>query len=245
MKSKIVLVTGAAGALGQAIAALFAEHGAVVIGADLKPPERQTAGVHFAALDVTDEASWASVLGDIDRTHGGLDILVNGAGIFRPNIAFEDMPLATWKAHFAVNTDGVFLGCQHAIRHMKTAGRRGAIVNIASGLGIRARDSAAAYCASKAAALMITRTAALAGGPHGIRVNAILPGPIPSPMLMSGMPAGETEESFLAGMMPRMPLGRLATREDVADAVLFLASDSASAISGVLLPVDGGDMPGA
>ncbi len=245
MDSKIVLVTGAGGTLGGAIAAHFAAAGAVVFAADLKPSPQTDGGIRSVLLDVTDEGAWEGVMGELDRAHGGLDVLVNAAGVHRPNIAFEDMPLATWREHFAVNSDGVFLGCKQAIRHMRRRGRGGAVVNLASGLGIRARATSAPYCASKAAVLMTTRTAAQAGGPHGIRVNAILPGPIVSEMLLSNLAPGQSEADFLAGFAARVPLGRLATPDDIARSVLFLASDAASAITGALLPVDAGDMPGA
>jgi NAD(P)-dependent dehydrogenase (short-subunit alcohol dehydrogenase family) len=244
LAAKVVLVAGAAGDLGRAIAARFVEQGAAVIGADLTVGRPMAAGVEPAALDVTDEGSWQGLLDRIDADHGGLDVLVNAAGVHRPNIAFEDVPLAVWRQHFAVNSDGVFLGCQQAIRHMRDAGRRGAIVNLASGLSIKARASSASYCASKAAALMTTRAAALAAGAYGIRVNAILPGPIVSEMLMSNLTPGQTEADFLAGFLPGAPLGRLATPEDIAQAVLFLCSAAAAAITGVALPVDSGNLAG-
>lgn len=243
MTTKTVLVTGAAGVLAGAIVAAFAAQGAVVIAADLVAPD--LAGALGIALDVTDEAAWEAALDGIDRDHGGIDVLVNAAGIHRPNIAFEDVSLALWRQHFAVNSDGMFLGSQRALRRMKRAGRGGAIVNLVSGLAIKARASSAAYCASKAAALMTTRAAAQAGGPHAIRVNAILPGPIASEMLLSNRAPGEADAAVIARFAAGAPLGRLATPQDVAAAVLFLCSDAAAAITGVALPVDAGDMPGA
>jgi NAD(P)-dependent dehydrogenase (short-subunit alcohol dehydrogenase family) len=171
-------------------------------------------------------------------------VLVNNAGFYRPNIAFEDMPIDLWRKHFAINADGVFLGCKHAIQRMKTRGD-GAIVNLGSGLSITANATGAAYCASKAAVLMTTRTAAAAAGPYGIRVNAVLPGAVPTTMLMGNMTEAENEADFLARMRAYSPLGRLATPSDIARAVLFLADPSNPAISGVYLPVDGGNMPGA
>jgi NAD(P)-dependent dehydrogenase (short-subunit alcohol dehydrogenase family) len=244
MATKTVLITGAGGVLGRAIATAFAAEGAAVFAADLHAPAYE-GNVRGIALDVTDEAAWQAAFATITAERGGLDVLVNAAGIHRPNIAFEDLSLDVWRQHFAVNSDGLFLGCREAIRHMAATKRRGSIVNLASGLAIKARASSASYCASKAAALMTTRAAAQAGGPHGVRVNAILPGPVVSDMLMSNLLPGQDEAAFLARFAAGAPLGRLATPEDIAAAALFLCSDAARAITGVALPVDAGDMPGS
>lgn len=244
MASRIVLVTGASGAIGRVITARFAGLGDIVYAADLNPAPADDPAIRPIALDVSDEASWEAVLTQVEGEAGAIDVLVNGAGIHKPNIPFEDLAVDVWRQHFAVNSDGVFLGCKHAIRRMRDAKKAGAIVNLASGLGIRARASSASYCASKAAVLMTTRLAAEAGGAYGVRVNAILPGPIPSEMLMSNRKPGQSEEDFMAAFAARSPLRRLAMPEDIAQAVLFMASDAANAISGVLLPVDAGDMPG-
>ena len=155
----------------------------------------------------------------------------------------EDMPLDVWKKHFAVNSDGVFLGCKHAILRMKDKG--GTIVNIGSGFSIRANPLASAYCASKAAVLMTTRTAAASAGPYNIRVNAVLPGAVHTPMLMGNLTEDMTEEQFFAELKSFSPLGRLAEPDDVARAVLFLADPTNAVITGSYLTVDGGNMPGA
>lgn len=243
---KTVLVTGASGGLGQAIVSAFEAQGATVIAADIGEPG--AAGVP-RKLDVTDEASWIALLDEIDARFGGLDVLVNNAGIYRPNIPFEDMPLDLWRQHFAVNSDGVFLGCKHGILRMKgprgAKARGGAIVNMGSGMSIKANPTGAAYCGSKAAVLMTTRTAAGSAGKYNIRVNAVLPGAVPTTMLMGNMREGDTEESYIAQMEQYSVLGRLASPEDIAAAVVFLSSPAANAISGVYLPVDGGNMPGA
>jgi NAD(P)-dependent dehydrogenase (short-subunit alcohol dehydrogenase family) len=246
---KTVVVTGGSGGLGWAIATSFHIAGARVIVADLTPPAEVIsngceASLTYIPLDVTDENGWVSLLDKVDAEHDGLDVLVNNAGFYRPNIAFEDMPLELWRKHFAINADGVFLGCKHAIKRMKGRGA-GAIVNMGSGLSITANPLGAAYCGSKAAVLMTTRTAAASAGPYGIRVNAVLPGAVATSMLMGNIVEGETEEAFLEKMTGYSPLGRLATPDDIARAVLFLADPANVAISGVYLPVDGGNMPGA
>ena len=242
---KTIVVTGGSGGLGGAIATAFRDAGGRVIVGDLAGPTQDGGeAISHIPLDVTDEEAWIALLDTVDAEHGGLDVLVNNAGFYKPNIPFEDMPLDLWRKHFAINVDGTFLGCKHAIRRMK--GRRaGAIVNMGSGLSITANAFGSAYCGSKAAVLMTTRTAAAAAGPYGIRVNAVLPGAVPTTMLMGNMAEGETEEDFLKKMVAYSPLGRLATPEDIARGVLFLADPANVAISGVYLPVDGGNMPGA
>jgi NAD(P)-dependent dehydrogenase (short-subunit alcohol dehydrogenase family) len=239
---QVVVVTGAAGGLGSAMCRRFLAEGARVIAADVVRPT-DTGGAEYLALDVSAEEAWTEALDEVQRRYGGLDVLVNNAGIFRPNIAFEDMPLELWRRHFAVNSDGTFLGCKHGILHMKAKGG-GAIVNIASGMGIKAYPQASAYCASKAAVLMTTRTAATAGGPYGIRVNAVLPGAVPTAMLMGNLVEHQSEEELIGALRRLSPLGRLASPDDIAHAVLFLADPQNMAVSGVLLPVDCANMPG-
>jgi len=242
-----VVVTGGAGGLGQAIVSAFAARGATVISADLAASgDISTDGkIIERTLDVTSEDSWIALMDYIDRELGGIDVLVNNAGIYRPNIPFEDMPLQMWQKHFAINSDGVFLGCKHAIRRMKVKGNGGAIVNMGSGMSITANPTGAAYCGSKAAVLMTTRTAARAAGRYGVRVNAVLPGAVPTEMLMGNKLDGESDGDFLAKMETYSPLGRLATPEDIANSVLFLADPANKAVSGVFIPVDGGNIPGA
>ncbi|MFW2830943.1 SDR family NAD(P)-dependent oxidoreductase [Sphingomonas sp. ID0503] len=245
---KIAVVTGAGGGLGSAMARAFAAEGATVIlaDADLESAASVAQGIgpaaHAVHLDVTDEESWTALLDRVEAS-GELDILVNNAGIYRPNIPFEEMPIETWKLHFAVNSDGVFLGCKHAILRMKPHGG-GAIVNIGSGMSIRANPIGAAYCASKAAVLMTTKTAAAAAGRYGIRVNAVLPGAVPTDMLMGNVEGGQDPGIFLDQMNEACLLGRMATPEDIARSVLFLCDPANAAITGVHLPVDGGNLPG-
>lgn len=246
-RGRTVIVTGGAGGLGRAIAAAFVARGARVVSADIHAMSAVSNGgkIFERRLDVTCEESWIELMDFVEREVGGVDVLVNNAGIYRPNIAFEDMPLEVWRQHFAINSDGVFLGCKHAILRMKARGTGGAIVNIGSGLSITANPEGAAYCGSKAAVLMTTRTAARACGKYGVRVNAVLPGAVPTDMLMGNKLDGESDGDFLGRMEAYSPLGRLATPEDIAAAVLFLADPANKAVSGVFIPVDGGNIPGA
>lgn len=246
---RTVFITGGAGGLGRAIARAFVDAGDRVAIADLDEAGARAVSAELGdaarpvKLDVSAESSWLRALDRIEADLGPLDVIVNNAGIYAPNIKFEDMPLDVWRRHFAVNSDGVFLGCKHGILRMKDRG--GAIVNMGSGFSIRANPLGSAYCASKAAVLMTTRTAAASAGPHKIRVNAVLPGAVPTPMLMGNVQDGASEADYLSALEDLSPLGKLAQPEDVARAVLFLADPANGAITGTYLAVDGGNMPGA
>lgn len=243
------VVTGGSGGLGSAMVRAFAAEGARVVIADVN----ESAGAALAAeigsaaiflrLDVTDERNWIAVLDCVEAEFGSIGVIVNNAGVYRPNIAFEDMPIQVWRQHFAINSDGVFLGCKHGILRMKETGG-GTIVNVGSGMSIKANPEGAAYCASKAAVLMTTKTAAAAAGKYGVRVNAVLPGGVPTDMLMGNVEPGQDGEAFLLRMAESSLLSKLATPEDIARGVLFLCHPQSAAITGVHLPIDGGNLPG-
>ncbi len=248
-QGQTIVVTGAAGGIGSAIGRAFVTAGGRVVLADIDEragsalAEALGDAACFMALDVTDESAWVSMLDTVDAKLGGLNVLVNNAGFFQPNVPFEDMPLELWRKHFAINADSVFLGCKHGIARMKTRG--GAIVNIGSGMSIVASPTASAYCGSKAAVLMTTRTAAASAGGYNIRVNAVLPGPVHTPMLLGNMTPEDNERDFLDQLASHGALGRLATVDDVARAVLFFADPANGAVTGAYLAVDSGNMPGA
>jgi NAD(P)-dependent dehydrogenase (short-subunit alcohol dehydrogenase family) len=246
-RNKVVLITGAARGLGSCMARHFAAAGSHVIVTDVHEDQgreharelgSETGRASFIRLDVTSESDWSAAFASAAAGPGAVDVLVNNAGWYRPNIELKDMSLAIWRRHFEINTDGAFLGCREALRSME--GRGGVILNIASGAGVTAFAQGGAYSASKAAMLMLTRVAAKAGGPHGIRVNAILPGAVPTDMLRGNILPGQTEAEFIEVMRAHHPLGRLAAAEDIARAAVFLCSDEAGAISGACLPVDAG-----
>ncbi len=242
LHGRIALITGAANGLGAQMARTFAAAGARVVIADLDA----AAGAALAAtlpdasflrLDVTREPDWLAAFDSIERSHGPLDILINNAGYYQPNVPLEQMELELWQRHFAVNADGPFLGCREALRRMK--GRGGVVLNIASTAALSGFVNGAAYSASKAALTMLTRLAARSGGPHGIRVNAIMPGATPTAMLRSNALPGQSDTELFEMLRTHHPLGRLATPEDIATAAVFLCSDRAAFISGALVPVDG------
>jgi NAD(P)-dependent dehydrogenase (short-subunit alcohol dehydrogenase family) len=234
-----ILVTGGMGGIGQAICRAYAAEGGRVMVADL--PQALEAAQAFAAqlgngssaciLDVTSEDQWIAAMDQIE-------------GLYIPNIEFEDMPLDIWKRHFAINVDGTFLGCKHAILRMKPH-NNGAIVNIGSGMSIYANPTGAAYSGSKAASLMTTRTAARSAGKYNIRVNAVLPGAVATAMLMGNINDGSTPEEYVKLMESFSPMSRLATTEDIAHGVLMMSDPKSHAISGVFLPVDCANIPGA
>ncbi|MCC2976534.1 SDR family oxidoreductase [Sphingomonas sp. PL-96] len=245
-----ILVTGGTGGIGRAICRAYAAEGGRVMVADLaEAPAAAFAdelggGAASCALDVTHDAAWTAAMNAIEAQFGRIDILVNNAGFYAPNIAFEDMTIDVWRRHFAVNADGAFLGCKHAILRMKASGG-GAIVNIGSGMSITANPDGAAYCGSKAAMLMTTRTAAKSAGKYNIRVNAVLPGAVDTPMLMGNLHKDGDPAAYLALMAGYSPMNRLATAQDIAHGVLMMSDPASHAITGVFLPVDCGNMPGA
>lgn len=244
------VVTGAARGLGLAAARRLAQAGASVTLTDRDAAEGEAqaqalraAGLQadFAVQDVTDPQRWAGVLDDVLARRGRLDVLVNNAGI--AEIAdIEALDYAAWRRTMAVNLDGVFLGTQAAIARMKVRG--GAIVNMASIEGLVGEPLVPAYNASKGAVRLFTRSAAVhcAQRGYGIRINAICPG-FANTQLVSGavgaLPA-EQAQAFGARLMARIPVGRLANPEDIAGAVLFLASDDAAYMTGADLVIDGG-----
>jgi NAD(P)-dependent dehydrogenase (short-subunit alcohol dehydrogenase family) len=241
LQGKVAIVTGAASGMGAATARRFAREGAKVVIADTLEDEgrRVAAAIGEAALfhrlDVTDEAEWKAVVASTAERFGGLDILVNNAGI--SGSAYADLfDMVGWHKVMEVNATGVFLGMKHAVPAMRARGG-GSIVNLSSISGFvgQARIHMS-YNASKGAVRIMTKSAAVQLGPDKIRVNSVHPGWMP-PMRTSGATA---DPALRAEMMKRIPLGRSGEVDEVANAVLFLASDEASYITGTELVVDGG-----
>jgi NAD(P)-dependent dehydrogenase (short-subunit alcohol dehydrogenase family) len=241
LQGKVAIVTGAASGMGAATARRFAREGAKVVVADtLEDEGRQVAtsigeAALFHHLDVTDEAGWKAVVASTAERFGGLDILVNNAGI--SGSAYADLcDTGAWHKVMEVNATGVFLGMKFAIPAMRARGG-GSIVNLSSISGFvgQARIHMS-YNASKGAVRIMTKAAAVQLGPDKIRVNSVHPGWMP-PMRTSGATA---DPALRAEMMKRIPLGRSGEVDEVANAVLFLASDEASYITGTELVVDGG-----
>lgn len=232
---RVILVTGAAGHIGAAIAARLVEAGARVIRSDLVP----RADIDLS-LDVTRDTDWSNAATQIEALHGRLDGLVHNAGILRPG-ALTDVTLDDWQRSFAVNVDSIFLGtraCWDLLQRSPSA----AIVTLASVSGVVADRNMTAYNASKAAALMLTRTIALqgAGLTPPIRANAVLPSFVDSPMVDALAAGARKPDSAMARMRAASPIGRVATAGEIAEAVAWLLSPSNAFITGAELAVDGG-----
>jgi len=244
LAGKVALVSGAASGMGQSEATIFAREGAKVIVADIlemegkQVAEKIAAGggqARFVKLDVTSEAEWDAAVKAAVGAFGKLDVLVNNAGI-SGTYDTDMLSSAAWDKVMAVNAKGVFLGMKAAIPLMKKAGG-GAIVNISSISGFVGQDGVhMAYNASKGAVRIMTKTAAVQLAGDGIRVNSVHPGFMP-PMRTSKTSADPTWRAKMLGAVPMKREGRV---EEVAHAVLFLASDEASYITGTELVVDGG-----
>lgn len=237
---KMALVTGGGNGIGRATARALAREGARVAVLDRDPAaaERVAAeigdGAEGHALDVADAAAFARLAADIAESAGGIDVLVNSAGTITLH-TIARMPQEAWERVFAVNLTGAFNGTKAVIPHMKGRGR-GAIVNIASVAGRRISFGGGAhYSASKAGLLGFTRHAAYELAPDRIRVNAVCPGPTAT-AFSGAMPSAEDR----ARRARKIPLGRMVEPEDIAEAVLFLASEHAAMCTGVALDVDGG-----
>ncbi len=243
LAGKTALITGAASGIGRATAALFHAEGAKVAATD-----RNGVGLAetkaFADLillqDVTDEPRWRQVVDAVVATFGRLDILVNSAGIaFKGNI--ETATLEDWRKTQAVNVEGTFLGCREAIRVMKTMGG-GSIVNLSSVAGIIGDAQSTAYCASKGAVRLLTKSAALHCGRAGynIRLNSVHPSFADTPMVQELVASSKNPERIRDGLARAAPMGRLGRAEEVANAILFRASDESSFTTGAEIVVDGG-----
>ncbi len=239
LEGKVALVTGGRGGIGRAICERFAGEGAAVFAADLAEGEGDLPpGVSYIALDVTQEAQASAVMSEISYAHGRLDILVNTAAI-EIEKTIEATSLDDWNRIFAINVTGTFLVSKHALPLLREAGG-GSIINFGSYDGFIADPDLAAYCATKGAVHALTRAMACDHGPENIRVNAICPGYVDTPMLQSFFGSAGDIESLKGAVRDVHPLRRYGTPQDVASLVAWLASDEARYASGQLWVLDGG-----
>lgn len=231
LTGKRALITGAAGGIGSATAQLLMEEGARVAVADLRAPEGDYAA--RVALDVTSEVSVSQAMREVEQRLGGIDVLVNCAGIYRIG-QLADVDPAAWDELVAINLRGTYLTCRAMLPAMLERGA-GSIVNLSSISG-RTKSTLAApsYVASKAGVIGLTMALASQSAPRGVRVNAVAPGPVDTEMIR-GLP-----DELKPGLLATIPLGRLATARGIAQAIAFLASDAASHITGETLNVNGG-----
>ena len=242
LDGRVAVVTGGASGMGEATARLLAGSGAVVTVVDLDADgaERVSDGCGGRALvgDVSDPVFCSQAIDGVVDANGRIDVLVNAAGIvLRADAAGTDDD--QWRRMMAVNVDGVFFMSRAAVRHMVER-RFGSIVNFGSIWGDVGAAGVVAYCASKGAVHQITRAMALDYAADGIRINAVAPGEVNTPMLSAGRPAPPTAEDLQRLADETIPMGRLAEPEEVARVVVFLASDDASYMTGSIVAVDAG-----
>ena len=244
LEGRIALVTGSGRGIGRATALLFAREGASVVVTDIEEEnatsvaeEIRSAGgtAHLHCCDIRAEENVRVLFDTVETSLGPVDTLVNNAGGATPG-RFEDCDPDSYRDILALNLDAVWHCTQNAVRHMLPR-ERGAIVTISSGAGILAAEGLAAYGAAKSGVQSLMRNIAQEYGAFGLRANTIAPGPIASPGMMNWvetLPGGEK------GFNQHLPARRFGKPEEIANAALFLASDEASYVNGVLLPVDGG-----
>lgn len=243
LKDKVAIVTGGGSGIGQAIALAYAAEGAKVVIADVNRDGAEgTAGQITSAggealavpVDVSDKAQVVAMVDKARDSFGRIDVLVNVAGVMNA-YAILDTTEAQWDETLDINLKGTFL-CLQAVARVMVEQGSGSIINTSSVLGQNARIKRSAYCASKAGIILLTQTAAMELGPHGVRVNAIAPGSIETPLVLS---APITPEA-LARKVAAIPLKRRGDPADLTGPAVFLASDDAAYVTGDIMTVDGG-----
>jgi len=241
LENKRVVVTAGAAGIGRAIAEGFHQAGARVHICDvdesgLAALAEENPEIGRSRADVSDPDQIARLFEDAERHLGGLDVLINNAGIAGPAGPTEDCGIEDWRQTLAVNLDGAFLCLRHAIPMIKAAGA-GSIVNISSTAGlVGSPDGSPSYTATKGAVRLFTKSTAIQHAKDGIRCNSVHPGPIDTEMIRDTI----TDPDRMAARMRRLPMGRVGTAADIAYGVLYLASDEASFVTGTELVIDGG-----
>lgn len=247
-EQKVAIVTGAGSGVGQETSALLHAKGYAVVVLDIDAgaaltqaqrldPECRTAIA--ATCDVCDGASAQEVVLAALRRWGRVDVLVNNAGMPQANLPFDEVADALWQRVWGVNVMGI-VNLTRAVAPGMRERRGGAIVNVTSVAGLRARAGLSAYCAAKAAAISLTQTMALELAPKGIRVNAVAPGSLATPMFEKFLQPGESWDSAMQRYLPNIPVGRLGLPAEIAQTVVWAATEAPDFMTGQTLVVDGG-----
>lgn len=246
LEGKTALITGGASGIGAETARLMVAEGARVIACDLQVERGQAlcaelgANALFSECDVTSESDWVRSVAAAESEFGALDVVMNCAGVSIPG-PIDEISLEDWQHTMSINSDAVFLGCKLGVEAMRR-GRGGSIINISSTLGIRGGSKFPAYCASKGAVRLLTKSVALRCAEEGwnIRCNSIHPGATETPIMDPYINAGPGREEVIAAFASKHPMGRVGQPQDIAHLAIFLASDESTFITGTEIPVDGG-----
>ena len=253
LEGKVALVTGGASGIGAGCCEIFAREGATVFITDIQDLkgealaaeiEKDGGKARFLRHDVTSEDAWIEVMAEVKASHGRLDVLVNNAGIGLGSLSVTTMSLADFRRQQAINVEGVFLGLKHGLLLMREAGNGGSIINMSSVAGLKGAPMLASYCATKGAVRLMTKAVAMecAGAKDGVRVNSVHPGIIETPIWLTiGVAPGMNEPPDLDALSQMaVPLGVKGVPEDIANGVLWLASDESRYVTGAELVIDGG-----
>ncbi|MCI3132120.1 glucose 1-dehydrogenase [Phenylobacterium aquaticum] len=242
---KVALITGAASGLGAESARRLAREGASLVLTDMAAEAGAAVAAEigsqalFIAHDVTDEAGWAEVVRTARERFGRIDVLVNSAGVASEGGPLLEISFESWRRILSINLDGTFLGMRAVAPSMVETGG-GSIINLSSILGKVGLPGAPAYCASKGGVLMLTKSTALELAPLGVRVNSVHPGFIETPMVANVLHAAENGNEMRDMLISRHAMGRLGVPREIADGIVFLASDESSFMTGAELVIDGG-----
>lgn len=243
LKDKIAIITGAASGIGKACAERFAEEGATVVIADINAEKGEQVAQEinglFVETDVTQPTSVEALIKKTKAEYSRIDILVNNAGIDGLQSPVDTSSLENWRNVLSVNLDGVYYGMKYALAVMKEQ-KSGVILNMSSSAALNAFENIPSYSAAKAGVIQLSKAAAVEYAAHGIRVNAICPSVVDTPLVRHFISLSPQPEQMLATFENLNPIKGMVTLKAVADATLFLASDEAAYITAIALPVDGG-----
>ena len=238
MKNKIILITGTNAGIGKNIVRLLEKEKCIIIATSRKQNKKNKKNIFYYNLDVTNENQWKELIHDIKTKFGRLDVLVNNAGI-RESGDLQNTSLELWKNIINTNLTSIFLGCKYALPLLKK-GKNASIVNLTSISGIRGIKNMIAYSASKGGIVTFTASLALDLAKYEIRVNAVAPGAVDTKMVWSLKKEINSEKKFNDRIKETHPIGRIAKTQEIANVVIFLASEKSSFVTGITIPVDGG-----